>query len=419
MRNFRCAYNDQDQFVFYETATDYTAGGWAIVFGFIAGFIAGLFMIAVNDPFAALFFALVIGYFVMRLAAVTFRFDPLGSLILVSLFILGGGFLYWLHYSLYSYWGMDIWHSLGFYTICLAGVSPCVYFYAQLAFIADKRKHQLRLVRRPRVTVSHGRRGVTDFVIWIYRFITFADKFSFFPPPSPSRTAEAIQVRNDTLKRIKVILYHPSDYCCWVPAGGIGGPSVGFVLPGEEKGFDPPANVDNFKLKVFTPGFIDHELGYAAAAHRGDTWAVMDVHRKIVPFVPAEVPQTFEGPPRESHGRMRRNPSSFSKLPESPVDSPPRRVLDPDAMPDEVLVRNECVLPLDITFFDEVSNSFLWPKGVTEVAGLRRILPRAWGRFRLLDELRVCMRVTFATREVDYCIVSGGNRYLVSDGLID
>jgi hypothetical protein len=84
-----------------------------------------------------------------------------------------------------------------------------------------------------------------------------------------------------------------------------------------------------------------------------------------------------------------------------------------------VLIKNECSLPLEVAFFDEASNSFFFPKGTNEVTGQRKIAQRAWGRFRLVKDPRVCLRVTFATKEVDYCVVSGGKRYLVSDGLID
>jgi len=417
MPNFRCLYNDREQFVFHETATDYTAGGWASLFGFVGGLLAGLILLALNNPIAAILLAVVVCYFVIKLVAVTFHFDPYGSMILVSLVCFGSISIYLLDQSLSSYWGLDIWHTLGLYTICFAIVCPCVYFYAQLAFIADKRRHQLLLITRSRSQANRLSGGLIDFIIWIYRFITFSDKFNFFPPPSPSSTSDGISVRNETLKRLKVVFYHPSDYCCWVPVGGIGGPAVGFLSPGETGSFDPPANPDSFKLKVFSPGFIDHELGYSASAHRGDLWAVFDVHRKIVLFN-EPVLEVTDAPVRESQGRMRRNPSSFTKLPGSPV-STPTASQDPEPVEDEVLVKNECSLPLEVAFFAELSNSFLFPKGVNEVMGNRKIGQRAWARFRLLKDQRLCLRVTFATGDVDYCVVSGGKRYLVSDGLID
>jgi hypothetical protein len=85
MPNFQLVYNDHDQFVFHETATDYTAGGWATVFGFVAGLIAGLLMFSLTNPILAFAFAVTTVYLVVKLALITFRFDPSGSVILVTL----------------------------------------------------------------------------------------------------------------------------------------------------------------------------------------------------------------------------------------------------------------------------------------------------------------------------------------------
>eukprot|EP00397_Hematodinium_sp_SG-2012_P055644 GEMP01068061.1.p1 GENE.GEMP01068061.1~~GEMP01068061.1.p1 ORF type:complete len:217 (+),score=30.94 GEMP01068061.1:15-665(+) len=66
-----------------------------------------------------------------------------------------------------------------------------------------------------------------------------------------------LRVENLTGKAIRAILYNTSDKLQWIPLGGIAGPGVAFIEPGEIGVLDFPSKLDTAKLKIFNPLIVD------------------------------------------------------------------------------------------------------------------------------------------------------------------
>ena len=439
MRGYGCVYQNREQFVFEERGVSYRAGLWATVGGVTVGVVLSIALILMNKVASIMLFLSVVGYLVFRILSIALKSDPVGTSIFVS--AMGGSLviLYYLQETVFNMWGENSWHLMLFYTTVFGVLAPLAYLYAQVAFIEDKRKHQLLLVADSRVaspvgTAEEGESRFGDFASWcriivldFFRVLPVSG-FRVFPPLYDAKLSEVdgIEVRNETLKRIKICLYHPSDYCCWIPLGGIGGPSVAFIGAGETQIIHAPfPEITSFKLKVFSPSLIDRELCFEPRCHRGETFLVKDVQQRIVERVrDDQVAQTHTPPPsRESSSTSLRKNVSFSSSHElsflADFCGSHKAAEDAKIFEDEIFVFNASSAEVTLTFYLEDAVSFLFPL-TRDVQG-QRTIPKQQGRkFRCLVESKLlCLRANHGTHELDFCTVQRGHSYTVTDGLID
>ena len=405
-------------------------------------------MLLLNHGVALVLFLTCVLYFILRIVQVSVHSDPAGTAFGVLVTALSLSLFAFLHTQVLQV-GV---YMVSFYSATFGALCPIVYLYAQAAYIMDKRRHQLVKVSGVVPVTSSSADGLWKFVVWTAEIIFRKNRsFCFFPEkPGNFKNLEictgnfspkGITVINETLKRVKVCLYDEADYPCWVPAGGIGGPGVGFISAGESLILHPPCPPETFKLKLFSPGVIDQELGLAIQVARGDVWALRDVHRRIrklvgisrspSPWTPDsplpikiisddedeedEAVLVFSPPklntPNKSSCTLKRNPSSFHS-------NQPDRTNSPVNLTDNLTIRNGSTLSVSVEFFRENANSYLRP--ILSVLGERRLSPNSTQVFTPPDDLKTfSMRVVFDGGDQDFCTVISGNSYLITDGLID
>ncbi|TEB14920.1 hypothetical protein C9890_0640 [Perkinsus sp. BL_2016] len=397
---YGCVYHNREQFVFEERRVSYRAGLWATLAGVTVGAVLSSTLILFQKITAILLFLTVVGYLVFRILYIALKSDPVGAIIFVL--SMGGSLVLLYHLQETVAQLENSFHLMLFYTTVFGVLAPLTYLYAQVAFIEDKRKHQLIRVssilcdtKTDETTTEFTDALFSDFLLWckiiiqdffrtlpLSGFQLFPALFelshrrasydSITPRLATEEHTSGVQVRNETLKRLKICFYHPWDYCCWIPIGGIGGPSVAFIAAGETRTVCPPfPGISMFKLKVFSPSLIDRELCFEPRSRRGDIFVVKDVQKRILThslLSPRVRSPKIKTPPpsRNSSSTSLRKNISFGSSHELTFladfsGSQKSEDEESEINANEILVHNASSSEITVTFFRENAVSFLFP----------------------------------------------------------
>jgi hypothetical protein len=304
-----------------------------------------------------------------------------------------------------------------------------------------------------------------------YPFL-FIESWSKWPDAAKERP---ITIINESLKRVKVCVYHRADYACWVPVGGLTG-GMYELERGEELVVSPHWPSSSFRVKAFAHGVIDFQLASHPCMIRGRKYSFIDVGKPITLLATGASPAvsirttSFDAPssssssssseeevaftvPRShSSGGLRRvtsskaNLSALGSAPGSPqgdalmTPTTSRRKLfkqhilmgDYD-MSKCVGILNESTSEIRVSFFSIEATSFMIPlDGFTvkdafdnqsEREGKFSIARFAWKVFAYSGgKPKFCMRVkggeSSALLEVAYCTVLLGEALVVRDPIV-
>ena len=315
---YKLLYNDRRQFIFEETEDTHSTAILTLVAGFIGGSLLGVYFSSLDFTTAGSILLAVGTYITVVTSAFSLRSNPLSVVAMFVTSFTAVLLLIYLSHVTLEYFKESRIHMVLVYAGLFAILVEVLYLWSRVTWVEDFRMHQLIEISDVSSSKSGSRQNdvpLSSFFLWIGEILKFclfrfyywltrdAASGSQYPVLfvealakwSEAESAKKISVRNDTLKRVKICVYHKSDYCCWVPVGGLTG-GMYELDRGETLIFSPHWPSSSFRVKVFAHGMIDYELAANPNVVRGKFYAFIDVAKPItlLPTI-SPSPTTFRG----------------------------------------------------------------------------------------------------------------------------
>ena len=477
--SYKLLYRDRRQFIFEETEETHTTAILTLVAGFIGGSLLGVYFSSLDLTTAGSILLAVGTYITVITSTFSLRTNPLSVAAMFVTSFTAVLLLIYLSRVTLEYFKESRIHMVLVYAGLFAILAEVLYLWSRVTWVEDTRMHQLVEISDFASHKGSSRQSdvpLSSFFLWLGEILKFCFLRTFYwfrrDPISGSKypilfieslakwseadKAKKISIRNDTLKRVKICVYHKSDYCCWVPVGGLTG-GMYELDRGETLTFSPHWPSTGFRVKVFAHGMIDYELAANPNVVRGKFYAFIDVAKPITilptmsppatsmrtPFQPSSSEDdedddddsaaaifledtNVEPPVVTTSIGLRRVPSSRANLSRagsaptspqgylgSPVPSPSavRRGFKQNLLLTDlsrsIAVLNETSTDIKVMFFNIDETSFVRSLdnfGVMKCSssiGDKLIVPRGeWKMFELLQDSekeKFCMRFKMAT----------------------
>ena len=501
--SYKLLYQDRRQFIFEEAEETHTTAILTLVAGFIAGSLLGVYFASLDATTAGSILLAIVTYITILTSTFSLKTNPVSVLLM---FITSFGAVIALIYVsriVLGYFSDSLFKLMLVFAGLFALLAELLYLWSRVTWVEDTRMHQLVEVDGVGNVTHHNSHyresNIGSFFRWIIEIIWFgilrmyfsvrgeaakAQRYPILFLESMSKWPDAceappISIRNDTLKRVKICVYHKADYCCWVPVGGLTGGMYGLDR-GEELVVSPHWPTSAFRVKAFAHGVIDYELACHPCVVRGRKYAFIDVgkpitalpnvsppgsSRKAISRPESSVPSSssdeedgafvhLEPPVRKSDSRvggLRRVPSSRANLSSAGGSHPPtpsdhgqlmtpttsrrkayKQFVHASDLSDCVAVLNESTSEVRITFYNIEDTSFVI--SVDSFAASHasspplesNLIPRGeWKVFeysgpRARDKfcLRVKSAAGQASMELSYCTAMLGDALVVRDPIV-
>ena len=312
--SYKLLYNDRRQFIFEETEDTHSTAILTLVAGFIGGSLLGVYFSSLDLTTAGSILLAVGTYITVITSTFSLRTNPLSVAAMFVTSFTAVLVLIYLSRVTLEYFKESRIHMVLVYAGLFAILTEVLYLWSRVTWVEDSRMHQLIEIS----DVSSSKNGskqsdvpLSSFFRWIgeilkfcllrfyYSLIRDPDNASKYPVLfieslakwSEADKARKISIRNDTLKRVKICVYHKSDYCCWVPVGGLTG-GMYELDRGETLTLSPHWPSSAFRVKVFAHGMIDYELAANPNVVRGKFYAFIDVAKPITILPSMSPPST-------------------------------------------------------------------------------------------------------------------------------
>jgi len=312
--SYKLLYNHRRQFIFEETEETHSTAILTLVAGFIGGSLLGVYFSSLDFTTAGSILLAVGTYITVITSTFSLRTNPLSVAAMFLTSFSAVLILIYLSRVTLEYFKESRIHMVLVYAGLFAILAEVIYLWSRVTWVEDSRMHQL--IEISEVSTSKGGSKqyevpLSSFFRWIGEILKFClFRFYFWlvrDPQSGSKypilfveslakwseadKAKKISIRNDTLKRVKICVYHRSDYCCWVPVGGLTG-GMYELDRGETLTFSPHWPSSAFRVKVFAHGMIDYELAANPNVVRGKFYAFIDVAKPITILPSMSPPST-------------------------------------------------------------------------------------------------------------------------------
>lgn len=302
--SYKLLYQDRRQFVFEEFNETHTTAIVTLVAGFIAGSLLGVYFASLDATTAGSILLAVVTYVTVLTSTFSLKTKPI-SVLLIFVTSLGAVItLIYVSRVVLGYFSDSPIKLVLVFAAWFAVVAELIYLWWKITWVEDSRMHQLiesdRADGKPSPRRHPREIDIVSFFRWVLQILLFgilrlyyhikgdASKAVCYPFlfveslakwPLAS-TMKPITIRNESLKRVKVCVYHRSDFCCWIPVGGITGGM--YVLDrGDDLVFSPHWPDESFRVKIFADGVIDSELASHPHVHRGHRYTFIDVGKPI------------------------------------------------------------------------------------------------------------------------------------------
>jgi hypothetical protein len=302
--SYKLLYQDRRQFVFEEFQETHSTAILTLVAGFIAGSLVGIYFASLDATTAGSILLAVVSYITFITSTFSLKTSPISVLLIFVTSLSAVLLLIYMSRVVLGYFSDSPMKLILVYAAFFAIFAELVYLWSRITWVEDSRMHQLidaerddRRTRPPHYPKDINLLSFSRFVaqvIWFGFLRLFyylkgdketAIKYPFLFVESLSKWPLAnkqnpITVKNESLKRVKVCVYHRSDYCCWIPVGGLTG-GVYDLERGEELVFSPHWPDTSFRVKIFAHGVIDFELASNPCVVRGHRYSFIDVGKPI------------------------------------------------------------------------------------------------------------------------------------------
>ena len=294
--------------MFERAEQTHTTAIWTLVAGFIGGSLLGVYFASLNTTTAGSILLAVGTYITILTSTFSLKSNPFGVLLIfVTSFGTVIGLIYVSRITL-EYFNESPFQIVLVYAAVFALVAELIYLWSRLTWVEDTRMHQLIEIGRDDSGGTgelydlrgNSENSVLSFFGWITEIISFTifrmyfslrgEKASAMKYPiliiesmskwSGAEKARKVTIKNETLKKVKICVYHRNDYCCWLPVGGLTG-GMHELDRNEEVVISPHWPAAAFRVKVFAHGVIDYELACHPCVVRGRKYAFIDVGKPI------------------------------------------------------------------------------------------------------------------------------------------
>ena len=312
--SYKLLYNDRRQFIFEETEETHSTAILTLVAGFIGGSLLGVYFSSLDLTTAGSILLAVGTYVTVITSTFSLRTNPLSVAAMFVTSLTAVVVLIYLSRVTLEYFKESRIHMVLVYAGLFAILAEVLYLWSRVTWVEDSRMHQLIEISEVSTNKSGSKQNevpLSSFFRWIGEILKFCLFRLYFwlmrDPHSGSKypvlfieslakwseadKAKKISIRNDTLKRVKICVYHKSDYCCWVPVGGLTG-GMYELDRGETLTFSPHWPSSAFRVKVFAHGMIDYELAANPNVVRGKFYAFIDVAKPITILPSMSPPST-------------------------------------------------------------------------------------------------------------------------------
>lgn len=311
--SYKLLFHDRRQFVFEQADEKPTTAMLTLVSGFIAGSLIGVYFVSLDATTAMSILFAIVTYITILTSSFSLRTNPLGVLMI---FITSLGAVLLLIYTsrlVLGYFSESPLKLVLVFACLSAIVAELIYLWSRITWVEDIRMHQFIEIERDDGMVQSVQQfkeqQLGAFFWWILEVLTFgvlrlyfylrgevtsAGKYPFLFIESLSKWPGAakekpITILNESLKRVKICVYHRADYACWIPVGGLTG-GMYELERGEELVISPHWPSSSFRVKAFAHGVIDFQLASHPCMVRGRKYAFIDVGKPITLLTGASPP---------------------------------------------------------------------------------------------------------------------------------
>jgi hypothetical protein len=301
--SYKLLYRDRRQFVFEEAEETHTTAIYTLVAGFFAGSLLGAYFASLDATTAGSILLAIVTYITILTSTFSLKTNPL-SVVLIFLTSFGAViFLIYVARIVLEYFSDSFVKLVLVFSAVSALVAELLYLWSRITWVEDTRMHQLIEIASgdsPGTSQHYKELHLRAFFHWVIEILGFMVRrtylnlrgqkstagmypvlfFESLSKWSGAEGAKKIIITNQTLKRVKVCVYHRADYCCWVPVGGLTG-GMYELERGEELVFSPHWPSSAFRVKIFAHGVIDYELASHPCVVRGHKYAFIDVSKPI------------------------------------------------------------------------------------------------------------------------------------------
>ena len=312
--SYKLLFQDRGQFVFEESDEKPTTAILTLAAGFIAGSLVGVYFVSLDATTAVSILFAIVTYITILTSSFSLRTNPFGVLMI---FITSLGAVLLLIYTsriVVGYFSDSPLKLVLVFASLSALLAELIYLWSRITWVEDIRMHQFIEVERddgmgPSRQFKEQHLGA--FFMWILEILSFgvlrlyfylrrenssALKYPFLFIESSSKWPDAakekpITIINESLKRVKICVYHRADYACWIPVGGLTG-GMYELERGTELVVSPHWPSSSFRVKAFAHGVIDFQLASHPCMVRGRKYAFIDVGKPITLLTGASPPAT-------------------------------------------------------------------------------------------------------------------------------
>jgi len=300
--SYKLLYQDRRQFIFEETDETHSTAILTLIAGFIGGSLLGVYFASLDLTTAGSILLAIGTYITVITSLFSLKTNPLSVVAMfITSFTAVIALIYVSRITL-DYFKESLFHMVLVFAGLFAIIAEIIYLWSRMTWVEDSRMHQLIESNRDETSTNRYKyeTSLWSFFRWILETIRFAISHAYYRLLGDLETAsrypvlfiepwarwgeahksKAITVKNDTLKRVKICVYHRSDYCCWVPVGGITG-GMYELDRGEEIVISPHWPSGAFRVKIFAHGMIDFELAAHPCVQRGRSYTFTDVGKPI------------------------------------------------------------------------------------------------------------------------------------------
>lgn len=331
--SYKLLFQDRRQFVFEEASEAHTTAILTLIAGFFVGSLVGVYFASLDATTAGSILLAVVSYITILTSTFSLKTNPL-SVLLIFVTSLGAVLLLiYLSRVVLGYFSDSPFKLVLVFAAFFAILGELVYLWSRITWVEDTRMHQLIDAdrREGKSRLIHSRElNLVAFLSWIGEILMFgilrayfylkgekasAARYPFLFVESLSKWPAAafeqpITLRNDSLKRVKICVYHRSDICCWIPVGGLTG-GMYELDRGDELVFSPHWPSQSFRVKVFAHGVIDYELATHPCVTRGKKYRFIDVGKPITLLTGASPPGSIRRPLGESSSSSDDNDTEY------------------------------------------------------------------------------------------------------------
>jgi hypothetical protein len=315
--SYKLLYQDRRQFVFEEFQETHTTAIVTLVAGFIAGSLLGIYFASLDATTAGSILLAIVTYITIMTSIFSLKTSPLSVLLIFVTSLSAVLLLIYMSRVVLGYFSESPMKLILVFAGSFAIVAELVYLWSRITWVEDSRMHQLIDAERddkksPSSSTHHHHSREINLLsffwfvweVFLFGFLrlfynlkgdkTKAARYPFLFVESLSKwplsaKMKPIIIKNESPKKVKVCVYHRSDFCCWIPVGGLTG-GVYDLERGDELCFSPHWPDTSFRVKIFAHGMIDFELASNPHVVRGRMYSFIDVGKPITMLFLASSP---------------------------------------------------------------------------------------------------------------------------------